>query len=106
MFKPVPCHHCLKFDENLCLRVNQAARIEPVREMFRIATRLGNGVFWYTLMGVILACHGAAAIPVVLHRVAAGPICTLLYKSLKAATSRPRPFPVNQTLPAMPGLLL
>ena len=86
------------FDSIGPLELSRCARCFGSRAVW-----VGNGVFWYALMGVILACHGAAAIQVVLHRVAVGLICTLLYKRLKAATSRPGPYLVNQPLPAMPG---
>jgi undecaprenyl-diphosphatase len=62
----------------------------------RIVSRLGNGVFWYVLMGTLLAVHGVAAVRVVLHMVIVGLMSTLLYKSLKAKTSRLRPYEVNQ----------
>ena len=73
-------------------------RLEPVRQFFRIVSRLGNGAFWYILMGALLAVHGVAAVRVVLHMVILGLMCTLLYKCLEARTSRPRPYQVNQAI--------
>ncbi len=69
-----------------------------MRQIFRIVSRLGNGVFWYALMGALLAVHGVVAVRVVLHMVAVGLMCTLPYKCLKAKMSRPRPYQVNQAI--------
>jgi undecaprenyl-diphosphatase len=60
--------------------------------LLRLASRLGDGVFWYALMGALLGWHGLAALPAVLHMIVAGLTGTLLYKWLKGATERPRPY--------------
>lgn len=62
--------------------------------LFRAASRAGDGVFWYGLMGALLAWHGLDALPAVLHMVVAGLAGTLVYKWLKGATERPRPYQV------------
>jgi len=98
VFKLVPGRQWLELDERLCIRFNRAARYEPLRQILRIVSRLGNGVFWYALMVALLAVHGVAAVRVVLHMVTVGLMCTLLYKCLKAKTSRPRPYQVNQAI--------
>lgn len=66
--------------------------------LFRTASRLGDGVFWYGLMGMLLASHGLDAIQPVLHMIAAGLAGTLVYKWLKGATERPRPYQVCPTI--------
>lgn len=98
MHEPSPERTLLELDERLCVRFNQAARFEPVRQLLRFASRLGNGVFWYALMGAILASRGTAGLQAVLHMAAVGLSCTLLYKWLKTATSRPRPYQVNLSI--------
>ena len=60
--------------------------------LFRLASRLGDGVFWYALMLTLVAWYGLAAVPAVLHMTAAGLAGTLIYKWLKGATERPRPY--------------
>lgn len=62
--------------------------------LFRAASRLGDGVFWYTLMGALLVWHGWAALGAVLHMAVAGLCGTLVYKWLKGQTERPRPYQV------------
>lgn len=60
--------------------------------LLRLASRLGDGVFWYVLMLSLLARHGWDAVPAVLHMIVAGLLGTLLYKWLKGVTERPRPY--------------
>ena len=66
--------------------------------VFRAASRLGDGVLWYALMGGLLAWYGFDALPAVLHMVVAGLAGTLVYKWLKGATERPRPYQVCPTI--------
>ena len=61
-------------------------------------SRLGDGAFWYGLMAALIAWHGWGAVPVVLHMIMAGLIGTLIYKWLKSATERPRPYQVCPTI--------
>src|SRR6266852_4967326 len=54
------------WDHALCIRFNCAVRIASVRWGFRLVSRLGDGIFWYALMLVMLVAGGAEAfIPVV-----------------------------------------
>ena len=88
------------WDQALCVRFNYAVRIAPVRRLFRIISRLGDGVFWYALMAALLAVGGVHAFIPVAHMAATGLLCTLLYKWLKSKTSRPRPFAVESAVRA------
>ncbi|HKI52532.1 MAG TPA: phosphatase PAP2 family protein, partial [Anaerolineales bacterium] len=69
--------------------------------LFRVASRLGDGVFWYTLMIVLLLRYHAAALPAVIHMLAVGLTCTIIYKLVKHKTLRPRPFNVYPTIVCM-----
>jgi undecaprenyl-diphosphatase len=95
---PALPHWLIYQDERLCLRINRAAAVGWVRDFFRAVSRLGDGAFWYTLMGWLLAWHGSAALRPVAHMVLTGLACTALYKWLKARTSRPRPYRVNAAI--------
>jgi undecaprenyl-diphosphatase len=88
----------LLYDELLCLRLNRAGRIDWIRKLFRAVSRLGDGVFWYGLMVWLMLGHGVAAVAAVAHMLGAGVVCTVLYKWLKAKTSRPRPYQVNHAI--------
>lgn len=74
-----------------CLRFHQAVRQRWAVRLFAVISRLGDGVFWYVLMMVLLLTEGAAAIPVVSQMLLTGAVCLALYKWLKAKTTRPRP---------------
>lgn len=88
------------WDSALCVRFNGAVRFAPVRTAFRIVSRLGDGVFWYSLMLALLATGGTAAFGPVGRMVGTGLACTLIYKWLKSKTSRPRPFAVENAVRA------
>jgi undecaprenyl-diphosphatase len=87
-----------RWDEALCLRLNRGAHLRWLRALLGIASRLGDGVFWYALMAALLAYHGKPALWPVLNMVIAGGTCTLLYKWLKARTLRPRPYQAMQSI--------
>jgi undecaprenyl-diphosphatase len=88
------------WDHALCIRFNCAVRVAPVCRVFRGISRLGDGVFWYSLMLALLAMDGNRAFAPVSRMAVAGLVCTLLYKWLKSKTSRPRPFAVESAVRA------
>jgi len=88
------------WDSALCVRFNGAVHIAPVRRVFRVVSRLGDGVFWYSLMLALLAVGGTAAVEPVGRMAGTGVACTLIYKWLKSKTSRPRPFAVSNAVRA------
>ena len=85
-------------DVRLCQFCNRQSKRFSVRHLFRIASRLGNGMFWYTLMIGLLLRFQAAAVPAVLHMLAVGLVGTVIYKFIKGKTLRPRPFNVYPTI--------
>ena len=34
----------------MCMQMNRGCRVNAVRKFFAVVSRLGDGVFWYTLM--------------------------------------------------------
>ncbi|MDP1636372.1 MAG: phosphatase PAP2 family protein [Gallionellaceae bacterium] len=89
-----PLQQIKTWDAELCAFCNRQSRSITVRNLFRLASRLGDGVFWYMLMIVLLLEDGTAALPAVLHMIAVGLVGTLAYKFIKGKTLRPRPFNV------------
>lgn len=79
------------YDARLCVRMNRFAHRRGVTRFFGAVSRLGNGVFWYTLMALLLLTQLEAAIKPVLHMIAVGLVGLLIYKWLKRKTLRPRP---------------
>ncbi len=91
-------HRMHDLDTDLCLCLNRTSRHLFVRRIFRLVSRLGDGLFWYAVMlGILLAQPEDGWMPV-LHMAIAGASGTLLYKAIKGKTLRPRPFEVNQAI--------
>lgn len=87
-----------QLDTSLCLAFNGTSEYRIVRHLFRVISRLGDGVFWYGLMALLIVTQGMEAIVPVLHMAIAGLVGTLLYKWIKAKTLRPRPYQVRQDI--------
>ena len=90
---PVPARWDRLSDRELawCLRSQQVIRHRPAIRLFALVSRLGDGVFWYALMAVLLLVYGRAATPAVGRMLLASAVCLILYKWLKARTTRSRP---------------
>ena len=81
----------LEWDRRWTRRLNSSVGIRPVRNLFRLASRLGDGVFWYSAMLALTVTLGWPGLGITLRMLAAGAIGLLLYKLLKSGTTRPRP---------------
>lgn len=90
-----------RWDLELCVFFNRLSRRLTVRSLFRLASRLGDGVFWYVLMSAMLIHYRAEALPAVAHMLLAGGTGTLIYKLIKHKTLRPRPFNVSPDVVCM-----
>jgi undecaprenyl-diphosphatase len=89
-----PLQQIKTWDVELCAFCNRQSRNLSVRSLFRLASRLGDGVFWYTLMIALLLSYQGEALFAVVHMLVVGLIGTLIYKLIKGKTLRPRPFNV------------
>jgi undecaprenyl-diphosphatase len=76
----------------LCLRLNGACKVPGVRRLFSIISRLGDGVFWYTLLVFLPVAYGDAGLYPALRMALVGLLGLLLYKYLKTRLSRERPY--------------
>lgn len=74
-----------------CRRAQQAIHHRAIIRLFAVVSRLGDGVFWYSLMAALLLVQGASAVPAVGRMLLAGAAALALYKWLKARTTRSRP---------------
>ncbi len=79
-------------DSGWCLRANQWGEHGRSCRYFAAISRLGDGVFWYVLMAVLIAVDGITGLMVSIHLAATGVIALTIYKLLKRWTRRPRPF--------------
>lgn len=79
-------------EARLCRRANHYCRRRRARRVFSIISRLGDGVFWYVLMGALVLIDGFDGLRASVHMAATGLAALLLYKGLKRWTRRPRPY--------------
>lgn len=91
-------HRMHQLDSNMCVAVNHTSQYRLIRDSFRLVSRLGDGVFWYGLMLMVLVVKGSEGVLPVLHMGITGLSGTLLYKWLKGKTLRPRPYEVRQEI--------
>ncbi len=96
-----PLQQISRWDVELCEFCNRQSRHISVRNLFRVASRLGDGVFWYALMAVLLVRYQLDAVQPVLHMLIMGLTCTAIYKLIKHKTLRPRPFNVYPSIVCM-----
>lgn len=86
-------------DSNLCLLLNRMSRRAAIAQIFRLISRLGDGVFWYAAMAVLPLLYGWQGLKVVLLMALVGVINLLFYRHCKRAFARERPFvmlpPIN-----------
>jgi undecaprenyl-diphosphatase len=81
----------VEFELGFCRQVNQSLGAPLIQRFFAVISRLGDGVFWYSLMACLPFIYGWSAIRVSMLMVVAGVINLLIYKFLKKVTSRERP---------------
>lgn len=74
------------------LKVNRLSRRTPVLALFRVVSRLGDGVAWYAALGFLLLTGGADAVGPVLHTGGTALAGVALYRVLKERLVRERPF--------------
>jgi undecaprenyl-diphosphatase len=82
----------LEWDRRWTRRLNASVGVTPVRILLRLASRLGDGVFWYSVMLALSVAQGRPGVAIALRMLAAGIIGLVAYKLLKSSTSRPRPY--------------
>ena len=79
-------------ERRLCLAMNRWGARHALRRFFGVVSRLGDGVFWYALMGVLAVFGGARGAVAALHMALTGLVAAAMYRGLKRWTRRPRPF--------------
>lgn len=84
----------------LCRACNRWAARRTILLLFRVVSRLGDGMFWYALMLAIAAFGGTRGIAAASHMLATAAVAALLYRWLKQWTRRPRPFRSHQGIVA------
>lgn len=80
----------------ICIFFNKINQRKAVSLFFYIISRLGNGVFWYSIILSLPLIYGAAGIHAALHMVISGLIGLVIYKWMKTSTQRVRPYQYDQ----------
>ena len=76
----------------ICRRLNRGAANSSLRAIFKMASRLGDGLIWYVLLALLPLLYGAGAIRPVIVMALTGLLGLGLYKVLKKVFVRERPF--------------
>jgi undecaprenyl-diphosphatase len=76
----------------LCRTLNRGASFALPRHVFRVASRLGDGVVWYLLIVLLPLLYGAAALRPAIVMALTGALGIALYTLLKRVFVRERPF--------------
>jgi undecaprenyl-diphosphatase len=79
-------------ERRLCLLANAAARRRYIRSLFRAVSRLGDGVFWYSLMVALPLFQGMAGLATMLRMAVVGALGLAIYRLLKHRLVRERPY--------------
>jgi undecaprenyl-diphosphatase len=76
----------------ICRRLNRGAENGGVCALFKVASRLGDGLIWYALLALLPLLYGAPALRPVIVMAITGILGVGLYKALKRVFVRERPF--------------
>jgi undecaprenyl-diphosphatase len=76
----------------VCRRFNRDVRSAGLVKLFQIASRLGDGVLWYSLIGVLALLFGREGRLVALQCAVAGVSGLVIYRMLKTVLVRERPY--------------
>jgi undecaprenyl-diphosphatase len=93
------------YERRLCIQLNSTSRSTSVRTFFRAISRLGDGIFWYSLTAFLVFVHPQQGLFEGLHILATALTGVIIYKCLKEKLVRERPFVNNaiiqQAAPAL-----
>jgi undecaprenyl-diphosphatase len=79
------------WDTRTCLAFNHLSRSRAWGRFFAVISRLGDGVFWYCLMGLLPLADGWAGLGHSLRLAVTGALGTAIYLGLKKGIRRARP---------------
>lgn len=85
-------------DMATCRVCNRVCRQHTIKHFFAIISRLGDGIFWYSLMLMLPVFYGAAVLSVSVRMAVVGLAGVLIYKLVKSSTERLRPFMVDERI--------
>ncbi len=94
-----------QLEMRLCIIFNNSSQRTFIRLFFLAISRLGDGIFWYTLAAFLLYLQGKQGIVQVSHILITGLLVLATYKYVKTKLVRERPFisfeNIQQAAPAL-----
>lgn len=81
----------VELELSFCQHINRKLGSRLIQSSFAIVSRLGDGVFWYSLMASLPLLYGITGLYVASLMFIVGMSNLLIYKLLKKKTSRERP---------------
>lgn len=91
MKAPALWYALARWEERWCTASNRWCQRGRARPFFALVSRLGDGLFWYALMAVVVLADGLEGLQASVHMAATGFAALLLYRGLKRWTRRARP---------------
>jgi undecaprenyl-diphosphatase len=88
-------------DLSLCRWMNRSAQRASLRQVFGVASRLGDGAIWYTLIAALPLLYGERGLTPALQMAVTGLAGLLLYRFLKRIFVRERPFITHAAITRM-----
>jgi undecaprenyl-diphosphatase len=82
----------------ICRRLNRGAANSSLCTLFKVASRLGDGVIWYAMLALLPVLYGPSAIRPVIVMAITGAVGVALYKALKHVFVRERPFITHSSI--------
>jgi undecaprenyl-diphosphatase len=79
-------------EHRVCLTLNRGCEFTWLRIIFRIASRLGDDVFWYALMLSLPILYGRAGFVPAVQMALTALVGVMLYRALKGRLVRERPY--------------
>jgi len=79
-------------EHRMCLSLNRGSDLAWLRGIFQLASRLGDGIFWYALMALLPLIYGPAGLVPAARMAVTALVGVGLYKVLKGRLVRERPY--------------
>lgn len=93
LVRPLASLH--RLDSELCRQCNRASQYPAVTALFAVCSRLGDGIFWYSLIAGLALFGGQRGLEAAVVMLVTSAVGVAVYKVLKKVTSRPRPYAVH-----------
>lgn len=85
-------HKADRFELAMCQSMNRMGAYLLIRLFFKAISRLGDGVFWYSIGLALPFIYGAEGMAALGHCAITGLLCLAIYSQLKNRLVRQRPF--------------